>query len=393
MAIDREQLLHVAHLARLELRDDELERLGAQLNDILDAVSKVVGARPLGRAADLAPARRRQRLGRGRAAPVPPGRGGARERARARGRRTSRSRPEARDARHPAPDAPRRRRASSGTKEVSGAELYAAYRAAIDERDPELHCYLHVCEDDGGEGIPIAVKDVIGTKGIPTTAGSKILEGYVPGLRRDCGRSAARRTACAILGKTNTDEFAMGSSTENSAYGPTQQPVGPDARARRLGRRLGGCRGGRASRRGRSAPTRAARSSSPPRSAATSACVRPTARSRATASSRSRRASTRSARSRGTSATARSSTRSSRAATRATRRRSTCRARCSCPKATRSPALRVGVPKEFNEHEAIEPGVREAVAAHDRALPRARRRGGGVLAAALASSTACRATT
>ena len=37
-------------------------------------------------------------------------------------------------------------------KEVSGAELYAAYRAAIDERDPELHCYLHVCEDDGGEG-------------------------------------------------------------------------------------------------------------------------------------------------------------------------------------------------------------------------------------------------
>src|SRR5207245_6146159 len=65
-------------------------------------------------------------------------------------------------------------------KEVAGAELYAAYRTAIDERDPELHCYLHVCEDDGGEGIPIAVKDVIGTKGIPTTAGSKILEGYVP---------------------------------------------------------------------------------------------------------------------------------------------------------------------------------------------------------------------
>src|SRR5947199_1211433 len=65
-------------------------------------------------------------------------------------------------------------------KEISGAELYAAYRAAIDERDPELHCYLHVCDDEGGDGIPIAVKDVIGTKGIPTTAGSKILEGYVP---------------------------------------------------------------------------------------------------------------------------------------------------------------------------------------------------------------------
>ena len=58
-------------------------------------------------------------------------------------------------------------------KEVSGAELFAAYRAAIDERDPELHCYLHVCEDEGGEGVPIAVKDVIGTKGIPTRRSSR----------------------------------------------------------------------------------------------------------------------------------------------------------------------------------------------------------------------------
>ena len=65
-------------------------------------------------------------------------------------------------------------------KEISGAELFAAYLEAIGERDPELHCYLHVCEDPGGDGIPIAVKDVIGTKGIPTTAGSKILQGYVP---------------------------------------------------------------------------------------------------------------------------------------------------------------------------------------------------------------------
>jgi len=56
-------------------------------------------------------------------------------------------------------------------KEVSGAELFAAYLAAIGERDPELHCFLHVCDDPGGDGIPIAVKDVIGTKGIPTTAG------------------------------------------------------------------------------------------------------------------------------------------------------------------------------------------------------------------------------
>ena len=65
-------------------------------------------------------------------------------------------------------------------KEVSSDELFAAYLAAIGERDPELHCYLHVCESSEGEGVPIALKDVIGTKGIPTTAGSKILEGYVP---------------------------------------------------------------------------------------------------------------------------------------------------------------------------------------------------------------------
>jgi aspartyl-tRNA(Asn)/glutamyl-tRNA(Gln) amidotransferase subunit A len=111
-------------------------------------------------------------------------------------------------------------------KEVSSAELYAAYRAAIDERDPELHCYLHVCEDDGGEGIPIAVKDVIGTKGIPTTAGSKILEGYVP-VYDATVVERCKAHGLRVLGKTNTDEFAMGSSTENSAYGPTKNPWDP----------------------------------------------------------------------------------------------------------------------------------------------------------------------
>src|SRR6195256_3399239 len=108
-------------------------------------------------------------------------------------------------------------------KEVSSAELYAAYRAAIDERDPELHAYLHVCEDDGGEGIPIAVKDVINTKGIPTTAGSKILENYVP-VYDATVIERCKAQGLRVLGKTNTDEFAMGSSTENSAYGPSKNP-------------------------------------------------------------------------------------------------------------------------------------------------------------------------
>jgi len=112
-------------------------------------------------------------------------------------------------------------------KEISGAELWEAYRRAIDERDGELHCFLHVCDDPGGDGIPLAVKDVIGTKGIPTTAGSKILEGYVPVYDATVVRRAKEGHGLRVLGKTNTDEFAMGSSTENSAFGPSRNPWDP----------------------------------------------------------------------------------------------------------------------------------------------------------------------
>ncbi|MES1246424.1 MAG: Asp-tRNA(Asn)/Glu-tRNA(Gln) amidotransferase subunit GatA [Actinomycetota bacterium] len=112
-------------------------------------------------------------------------------------------------------------------KQITGAELWEAYRRAIDERDGELHCFLHVCDDPGGDGLPLAVKDVIGTKGIPTTAGSKILEGYIPVYDATVVQRAKENHGLRVLGKTNTDEFAMGSSTENSAYGPTRNPWDP----------------------------------------------------------------------------------------------------------------------------------------------------------------------
>jgi aspartyl-tRNA(Asn)/glutamyl-tRNA(Gln) amidotransferase subunit A len=111
--------------------------------------------------------------------------------------------------------------------EVSAAELHGAYRAAIDARDGELNAYLHVCEDGDGEGIPIALKDLISTRGIPTTAGSRILAGYVP-VYDATVTERCRSRGLHILGKTNMDEFAMGSSTENSGFGPTRNPWDPE---------------------------------------------------------------------------------------------------------------------------------------------------------------------
>jgi aspartyl-tRNA(Asn)/glutamyl-tRNA(Gln) amidotransferase subunit A len=111
-------------------------------------------------------------------------------------------------------------------KEVSARELWDAYRAAIDERDAELHCFLSLAGAPEGDGVPIALKDVIGTKGIETTAGSKILEGYVPVFDSTVA-ARVKQAGLPLLGKTNLDEFAMGSSTENSAFGPTHNPWDP----------------------------------------------------------------------------------------------------------------------------------------------------------------------
>jgi aspartyl-tRNA(Asn)/glutamyl-tRNA(Gln) amidotransferase subunit A len=113
--------------------------------------------------------------------------------------------------------------------ELDRRELFEAYRerAATDE----LNAYLWVADEggwdgvDGGplSGVPLAVKDLFCTEGVPSQAGSRILEGYRPPYTATVVSRLAQAGA-PLLGKTNQDEFAMGSSNENSAYGPALNP-------------------------------------------------------------------------------------------------------------------------------------------------------------------------
>jgi aspartyl-tRNA(Asn)/glutamyl-tRNA(Gln) amidotransferase subunit A len=131
-------------------------------------------------------------------------------------------------------------------KKVSARELAGEFYKRIEARNPELNAYLTLSRERAyaqtervdamvaaGKplpplaGVPTAIKDVISTLGVKTTCGSKILEKYVPPYDATAVERLEKAGA-VILGKTNCDEFAMGSSNENSAYGPVRNPEAMD---------------------------------------------------------------------------------------------------------------------------------------------------------------------
>ena len=133
-------------------------------------------------------------------------------------------------------------RSAIAEKRITAANLVEEAYAKIRKEDPEIHAWLTLCQERAlaqarridamasrGKplpplaGVPVGIKDVMVTQGVRTTAGSKVLERFVPPY--DCTAVARLEGAGAIiLGKLNCDEFAMGSSNENSAYGPVCNP-------------------------------------------------------------------------------------------------------------------------------------------------------------------------
>ncbi len=122
-------------------------------------------------------------------------------------------------------------RAGLNRGDFSAEELFSHYHKKIQEKNEEIFAYLTPFNEPGPitkegalAGIPCAIKDNMLIEGTRTTAGSKILENYIASYTATAV-TKLKKAGALILGKTNLDEFAMGSSTENSAYGPTKNPL------------------------------------------------------------------------------------------------------------------------------------------------------------------------
>ena len=229
--LDRQQVLHVARLARLELTEPEVEKMAAELSKVLGHIEKIseldlADVPPTSHVVDVVNVLRPdvpvpsfpaevvlasapERVAGGFGVPSPGASGMSDELIEL-----------------SAAQAAERVRAG----EVDRVELFMAYRERA--ANDELNAFTWVAPgppahtpgaDAPLAGLPLAVKDLFCTEGVPSQAGSRILEGYRPPYTATVVKRL-ERAGVTLLGKTNQDEFAMGSSNENSAFGPVLNP-------------------------------------------------------------------------------------------------------------------------------------------------------------------------
>ena len=238
--ISRADVEHAARLARLQLAEGEVERMRAQLSGILGYIDKLGGARHGLGGAHFTRRPPRQRHAGGRSGAVLPAGGDAGQRARSR--------------RGVLPRPAHHRGLSVASRSIH--DLAEAYRsgettpsavteehlARIERLDDRVGAYLTVMREEALtaareadarhrqgrprgplDGIPLALKDNLCARGVRATAASRILERFVPPYDATVVERL-QAAGAVLLGKTNLDEFAMGSSTEHSAYHPTRNP-------------------------------------------------------------------------------------------------------------------------------------------------------------------------